>query len=89
MSFTINRQCAVVKNYPELGIMKSADSEMLTITYEAVIINSVAAGLAEVQFRVKSDGVGDGLITYSFTPDGLDNLLGQAEIALQNTLANQ
>lgn len=89
MSFTINRQCAVVKNYPELGIVSPSDSEMLTITYEAIMVNSVDAGVAEVQFSVKSDGIGEGIITYSFPHDGLDNLLGKAEIALQNNLANQ
>lgn len=89
MSFTISKQCSVVKNYPELGIVSPSDSEMLTITYEAIMVNSVAAVVAEVQFSVKAEGIGDGLITYSFTPDGLDNLLGKAEIALQNTLANQ
>lgn len=89
MSFTINRQCAVVKNYPELGIMKSADSEMLTITYEAVIINSVAAGLAEVQFRVKSDGIGEGLITFSFAVEDAGNILLKAEEALKEYILKQ
>lgn len=53
------------------------------------MVNSVAAGIAEVQFSVKADGIGEGIITYSFPHEGLDNLLGQAEMALQNTLANQ
>ncbi|HCI5911696.1 TPA: hypothetical protein NPN65_004600 [Klebsiella quasipneumoniae subsp. similipneumoniae] len=89
MSFTVSKQCSVVKNYPELGIVSPSDSEMVTTTYEAIMVNSVAAGVAEVQFSVKADGIGEGIITYSFPHEGLDNLLGQAEMALQNTLANQ
>lgn len=85
MSFTISKQCSVVKNYPELGIVKPANSETLNVTYEAIIVNSVAAGVAEVQFSVKSDGIGEGIITHHFNYDGLDNLLVQAEAALKNS----
>ncbi|UYL04619.1 hypothetical protein NFBINONH_00075 [Klebsiella phage KP13-2] len=85
MSFTVSKQCSVVKNYPELGIVKSANSETLNVTYEAIIVNSVDAGVAEVQFSVKSDDIGEGIITYSFNHNGLDNLLVQAETALKNS----
>ena len=85
MSFTISKQCSVVKNYPELGIVSPSDSETLTITYEAIIVNSVAAGVAEVQFSVKAEGIGEGIITYHFNHNGLDNLLAQAEAALKNS----
>lgn len=87
MSFTISKQCSVVKNYPELGIVSPSDSEMLTITYEAIMVNSVAAGVAEVQFSVKADGIGEGIITYSFPHNGLDNLLVQAETSLESSFS--
>ncbi|UYL04390.1 hypothetical protein EPNKCIFM_00088 [Klebsiella phage KP13-16] len=87
MSFTISKQCSVVKNYPELGIVSPSDSEILTTTYEAIMVNSVAAGIAEVQFSVKADGIGEGIITYSFPHNGLDNLLVQAETSLESSLS--
>lgn len=87
MSFTISKQCSVVKNYPELGIVSPSDSEILTTTYEAIMVNSVAAGVAEVQFSVKADGIGEGIITYSFPHDGLDNLLVQAETSLKSSFS--
>lgn len=87
MSFTVSKQCSVVKNYPELGIVSPSDSETLTTTYEAIMVNSVAAGIAEVQFSVKADGIGEGIITYSFPHDGLDNLLVQAETSLESSFS--
>lgn len=87
MSFTVSKQCSVVKNYPELGIVSPSDSEMVTTTYEAIMVNSVAAGVAEVQFSVKADGIGEGIITYSFSHDGLDNLLAQAETSLESSFS--
>ncbi|UYL04808.1 hypothetical protein EBOKLHFM_00212 [Klebsiella phage KP13-26] len=87
MSFTISKQCSVVKNYPELGIVSPSDSEILTTTYEAIMVNSVAAGIAEVQFSVKADGIGEGIITYSFPHNGLDNLLVQAETSLESSFS--
>ena len=87
MSFTISKQCSVVKNYPELGIVSPSDSEMVTTTYEAIMVNSVAAGVAEVQFSVKADGIGEGIITYSFPHNGLDNLLVQAETSLESSFS--
>ncbi|UYL05425.1 hypothetical protein DIDNDMLP_00440 [Klebsiella phage KP13-7] len=87
MSFTISKQCSVVKNYPELGIVKPSNSETLNVTYEAIIVNSVAAGVAEVQFSVKAEGIGEGIITYSFHHDGLDNLLVQAETSLESSFS--
>lgn len=89
MSFTLNKQYAVVKNYPDLGIMKQSTSEEVSVTYKAIIVNSAATGAAEVQFSVDAGNIGEGLITFTFTPSGFDGLLGQAEEALRQKLVEQ
>ncbi|PLJ49962.1 hypothetical protein B6J66_20190 [Klebsiella quasipneumoniae] len=86
MSFTIIRKYSVVKNYPEMGIMNAGVGEVISSTYTAIIINSLSGGTAEVQFSVDADGVGSGLINFSFPVDGSGDLLKQAEQALESDL---
>ncbi|HGW8460431.1 TPA: hypothetical protein ACNRPM_004122 [Klebsiella pneumoniae] len=89
MSFTFSKQYAVVKNYPDLGILKQSPPEEISVTYKAIVVNSVAAGTAEVQFSVDAGDIGEGIITFVFAPSGFDGLLGQAEEALRQKLVEQ
>ncbi|HFF9149683.1 hypothetical protein V6082_08640 [Klebsiella pneumoniae] len=89
MTFKVTRKCSVVKNYPELGIMKAGNDELLEVSYTAIIVNSLSNATAEVQFDVQAEGIGNGLITFSFMINGINGLLEQAESALKSKLANQ
>ncbi|OYF77434.1 Uncharacterised protein [Klebsiella pneumoniae] len=89
MTFIVTQKCSVIKNYPEIGIMIPGDNEMLDVSYTAIIVNSLSNSTADVQFDVYADGVGHGLITFSFLASGTDGLLKQAEIALQESITTK
>ncbi|WP_114260835.1 hypothetical protein [Klebsiella quasipneumoniae] len=79
MSFTVIKEYSAVKNYPELGVMKKVSNETLSVTYTAIFVNSVSESSVEVQFSTSAEGIGDGLISFTFPPDGMNDLLTQAE----------
>lgn len=89
MTFTVKTKCAVIKNYPEIGVMKPGGDEFLNVSYTAIIVNSISNSNAEVQFDVIAEGVGSGLITFSFPTNGTDGILKQAEDALKESIEKQ
>lgn len=86
MSFSITKEYSTVLNYPELGILRAGEGVVCTVEYTATHINAVGTGSVEVQIQTKLADGDTGILVYTFEPDGLDNLLMQAEASFKATL---
>ena len=86
MSFSVTKEYSTVLNYPELGVLKAGEKVICTVEYTAVHVNAVGPESVEVQIQTKMLDGGTGILVYTFAPDGLDNLLMQAESSFKSTL---